>query len=42
MCVTPGPHLLRGRLPVAWWRERGEDDDAVAGQLTEGKKTLLC
>ena len=31
MCVTLGPHLLRGRLPVAWGERVGE-----------GKKTLLC
>ena len=42
MCVTPSLRLLRGRLPVAWWRERGEDDDAVVGRLTEGARFLAC
>ena len=31
MCVTPGPHLLHGRLPVVWGEHVGK-----------GKKTLLC
>ena len=42
MCMTPGPRLLRGRLPVVWWRERGEDDDTVAGWLTEGARLSAC
>ena len=42
MCVTPGSRLLRGRLPVAWWREHGEDDDAVAERLAKGARLLAC
>jgi len=42
MCVTLGLRLLRGRLPVAWWRERGEDDDAIAGRLIEGARLSAC
>ena len=42
MCVTLGPHLLCGWLSVTWWREHGEDDDAVAGRLIEGARLLAC
>ena len=42
MCMTPGPRLLHGRLPITWWRERGEDDNAVAGWLTEGARLSAC
>ena len=42
MCMTLGPCLLRGRLLVAWWREHGEDNDAVAGRLTEGAHLSAC
>jgi hypothetical protein len=40
--VTLGPRQLHDRLPIAWWRERGEDDDAVARRLTKGAHLSAC